>query len=74
MIMTTFTEGLDLSGKIVIPLTTHVMSGLGNTERDYAASCPGATLGEGLAVRGEEVRQADDEVRSWLRRIGLPIV
>ena len=26
--------------------------------------------GEGLAVRGEEVRRARAEVRSWLRRIG----
>ncbi|MGW1762025.1 hypothetical protein [Streptomyces mirabilis] len=46
-------------------------SGLGTTERDYAASCPGATIGKGLAVHGEEVREADAEVRSWLRRIGV---
>ncbi|WP_240436893.1 flavodoxin [Streptomyces sporangiiformans] len=71
MIMTTFTEALDFSGKTVIPFTTHAMSGLGTTERDYAASCGGATFGEGLAVRGEKARDADDEVGSWLRRIGL---
>ncbi|MFC4006895.1 flavodoxin [Nonomuraea purpurea] len=71
MIMSTFTEGLDFSGKTVFPLTTYAMSGLGTTERDYAASCPGATLGEGLAVRGEEVADADAEVESWLRRVGL---
>jgi hypothetical protein len=47
------------------------MSGLGTTERDYAVSCPGATLGEGLAVRGEEVTDAGPAVESWLRRIGL---
>ncbi|MER5217382.1 flavodoxin [Streptomyces sp. NPDC002838] len=51
MIMTTFTEALDFDGKTVIPFTTHAMSGLGTTERDYAASCRGATFGEGLAVR-----------------------
>ncbi|WP_406470408.1 flavodoxin [Streptomyces sp. NBC_01615] len=71
MIMTTFTEKFDFRGKTVFPITTHAMSGLGTTERDYAASCPGATIGEGLAVRGEEVRDADDAVRSWLRRTGL---
>ncbi|MCZ4513889.1 flavodoxin [Streptomyces sp. ActVer] len=70
MIMSTFAERLDFRGKTVFPFTTHAMSGLGTTERDYAASCRGATIGEGLAVRGEEVRQADTEVRSWLRRIG----
>jgi hypothetical protein len=47
------------------------MSGLGTTERDYAASCPGATLGEGLAVRGEEVADASPIIESWLRRTGL---
>ncbi|MEU9330760.1 flavodoxin [Streptomyces canus] len=70
MIMTTFAERYDFRGKTVHPVTTHAMSGLGTTVRDYAASCPGATIGEGLAVRGEEVRKADAEVRSWLRRIG----
>jgi flavodoxin len=71
MIMSTFAEGFDFAGKTVFPFTTHAMSGLGTTARDYAASCPGATIGEGLAVRGEEVRDAGAAVESWLRRIGL---
>ncbi|MEU5655113.1 flavodoxin [Streptomyces sp. NPDC047737] len=71
MIMTTFTEALDFRSKTVHPITTYAMSGLGTTELDYAASCPGATLAEGLAVRGEQVKDADDEVEQWLRRIGL---
>jgi len=71
MIMTTFVEGLGFAGKTLHPLTTYAMSGLGTTERDYAASCPGATLGEGLAVRGEEVADAEPAVAEWLRRIGL---
>jgi flavodoxin len=71
MIMSTFTESLDFTGKTIHPLTTYAMSGLGTTERDYAALCPGATLGEGLAVRGEEAADAGPAVESWLRRIGL---
>jgi flavodoxin len=71
MIMSTFTEGLDFAGKTVYPFTTHAMSGLGTTERDYAASCRGATLGEGLAVRGEEAADAGPAVEAWLRRTGL---
>jgi flavodoxin len=71
MIMSTFTETLDLTGKTIHPFTTHAMSGLGTTERDYAASCPGATLREGLAVRGEEAADSGPAVESWLRRIGL---
>jgi flavodoxin len=71
MIMTSFVEGFDFTGKTVFPFTTHAMSGLGTTVRDYAASCPGATIGEGLAVRGEEVRDAGAAVESWLQRINL---
>jgi flavodoxin len=33
MIMSTFTEHLDFTGKTIHPLTTHAMSGLGTTER-----------------------------------------
>ncbi|MET8274938.1 MULTISPECIES: flavodoxin [unclassified Streptomyces] len=71
VIMSTFAERFDFRGKTVFPFTTHAMSGLGTTERDYAVSCPGAAMGEGLAVRGEEVEDAGAEVQSWLRRIGV---
>ncbi|MEV4095710.1 flavodoxin [Streptosporangium saharense] len=72
MIMTTFTDRYDFVGKTVHPLTTYAMSGLGTVEADYTASCPGATLGEGLAVRGEEVTGAGPAIDAWLRRTGLP--
>ena len=71
MIMTTFAESYDFTGKTVHPVTTHAMSGLGTTERDYARACPGATIGEGLAVRGEETLDAGPAVESWLRRTRL---
>lgn len=71
MIMSTFTEGLDLAGKPVHPFTTHAMSGLGTTQRDYAATCPDAIVGEGLAIQGEKAREARPEVAAWIRRIGL---
>ncbi len=71
MIMRTFTEGLDLAGKLVIPFTTHAMSGLGRAVEIYRSTCRGATIGDGLAVRGEEVAQAGPAVGDWLRRVGL---
>jgi len=71
MIMTTFTENYDFSGKTVHPVTTHAMSGLGTTPDDYAESCRGARIATGLAVRGEEARSARADVDSWLRRTGL---
>ena len=71
MIMTTFAESYDVTGRTIFPVTTHAMSGLGTTGRDYARSCPGAIIGEELAVRGEEVREAGPDLESWLRRTGL---
>ena len=71
MIMSTFVEGFDFTGKTIFPFTTHAGSGLGTTVRDYTASCPGAVIGAGLAVRGEEVRDAGAAVEEWLRSINL---
>jgi flavodoxin len=72
MIMSTFAERYDFSGKTVLPITTYAMSGLGTTAEDYAQVCPGARIGTGLAVRGEEVRSDGGRaVDAWLRRTGL---
>jgi flavodoxin len=71
MIMSTFAESHDFAGKTIHPFTTHAMSGLGTTERDYAQSCDGATIGEGLAIRGEEASNARPQIAAWLRRIGI---
>jgi flavodoxin len=70
-IMATFAERFDFAGKTVFPFVTYAVSGLGGAARDYAAWCPGATIGEGLAVRGEEVSGSGEAVEDWLRRIGL---
>jgi flavodoxin len=71
MIMTTFTEGHDFTGKTVHPFVTYAVSGLGSTERIYGASCAGARLVPGLAVRGEEVADHRDDLVTWLREAGL---
>jgi flavodoxin len=71
MIMSTFADRYDFAGKTVFPVVTYAVSGLGRTQLDYAAACPGATVRDGLAVRGEEVNDALPTVQSWLQRVGL---
>ena len=71
MIMSTFAESFDFTGKTVYPVVTYAVSGLGTTERDYATLCPGATIGEGLAVQGEDVHDGGPAVTAWLQRTGL---
>jgi len=73
MIMHTFAMRYDFTGKTVHPFTTHAMSGLGSVVRDYAEVCSGATLGESLALQGEQVWQGGPRaVTAWLDRLDLP--
>jgi flavodoxin len=71
MIMRTFAERYDFADKLVLPVTTYAVSGLGSAADEYADACRGATIGRGLAVRGEEVRDAGGSVDAWLRRTHL---
>jgi hypothetical protein len=71
MILSTFLEGLDLRGTTVRPFVTYAVSGLGNAPREYARLAPTATLGDALAVQGEESSDAEPNVQRWLRSSGL---
>lgn len=73
MIMATFAEGATLTGATVLPFVTYTVSGLGSTESFYRDLRTGARLGDGLAVRGEEVRDGGtgSDVDRWLSAAGL---
>ena len=71
MIMNTFTEAFDFSGKTVFPFVTYAVSQLGRTEEVYRQSCRGARFGSALAIRGEEATGSRSAVGDWLARIGL---
>ena len=71
MIMSTFAESFDFSGKAIHPVVTYAVSGLGATMETYADLTKGGRLTNGLAVRGETARRAEPQVRAWLRRIKL---
>jgi flavodoxin len=71
MIMRTFVDSVDVTGRTVFPFVTYAVSGLGRAAEEYAELCRGATVGEGLAVLGEEAARSGPDVEDWLRRIGL---
>ena len=54
--MFSFFKDHDLSGKTVIPFTTHEGSGLASTVRDVMKAWPKATVKDGFAIYGHEVR------------------
>lgn len=69
-VMFTFFKDHDLSGKTVIPYTTHEGSGLASTVKDVKKAWPKATVKEGFAIYGHEVRTGRAKVEKWLKGLG----
>lgn len=69
----TFLERHDWQGKVVIPFCTHEGSGLSDTENLLRAACRGASVLNGLAVRGSvaqnERETARKQVLEWLKQL-----
>lgn len=69
----TFLERHDWQGKVVIPFCTHEGSGLSDTENRLRTACRGASVLNGLAVRGSvaqnERETARRQVLEWLKRL-----
>ena len=73
MCVYTFLEQHDWQGKVVIPFCTHEGSGLSDTENRLRTTCRGASVLNGLAVRGSvaqnERETARNQVLEWLKRL-----
>ena len=62
----TFFNEYDLSGKTIIPVTTHEGSRLADSFTKMKELEPDATVLDGLAVSGSRVENARDDVADWL--------
>ncbi len=69
-VMFTFFKDHDLSGKTVIPFTTHEGSGLASTVQDVKKAWPKATVKDGFAIYGHEVSSGRAKVEKWLKGLG----
>lgn len=67
MAVFTFLEHFDFSGKTIKPFCTHEGSGLGSSIADIEKLCPAAKVGNGLAIRGGSVRQAENKIEKWIQ-------
>ena len=67
MCIFTFLEHYDWSGKKIAPLCTNEGSGLANSEKDIARSCPGAQMRPGLSIKGHQVVQLQKEIEDWAK-------
>lgn len=71
MILYTFLENNDLSGKTVIPFSTHGGSGFSDTISTIAELQPNArVLRNGYTVSRNSVERAEPDVAAWLTKLG----
>ena len=76
MILYTFFESNAdaLSGKTLIPFSTHAGSGLSGFDRKLSATLPDSTVGKGLAIAGTDAQYnpgtVREDVNSWLSALG----
>ncbi|MEW6526060.1 MAG: flavodoxin [Spirochaetota bacterium] len=71
MVVFTFLERHDFSGKIIAPVCTHEGSVMGKSESDIKRLCPHSKVLKGLAIRGGSVHNADKDITEWLHAIGI---
>lgn len=67
MVIWTFLEHFDFSGKTIRPLCTNEGSGMGSSESDIRKLCPDANVTKGLALIGGKVKEAKNEIARWIQ-------
>lgn len=71
MILYTFLETYDLSGKTIVPFNTHGGSRFSRTIRTIASLQPNATVVQnGFTVSRDDVEDSEKSLISWLRELG----
>lgn len=72
MIMETLFDTYDFTGVTIVPFNTHEGSGNGGTYEMIREREPGATVLDGLAIRGGDVSASSkDDIQKWLDGLAL---
>ena len=71
MILYTFLDEYDLSGKTIAPFNTSGGSGFSGSLDTIAEMEPEAEIAEGLSLGDEEAEDCADDVAEWLVNIGM---
>lgn len=76
MILHSFMESYDFTGKTVVPFNTHEGSGQSGTQKTITDKLEGATVLQGLAMRGSTAQAlpcdgTDAAVQNWLDGLGI---
>ena len=71
MIMYTFLDEYDLSGKTIVPFNTSGGSGFSGSLDTIAEMEPDAEVTEGISLGSGEAEDCEDEVAEWLANMGM---
>ncbi len=82
--MKSFLKQYDLSGKTIVPFNTNGGYGIGTSFQKVKELCPNSNVLEGFTIRGgserdgqylvlkdEKRKEAEDNVKQWLQKLGL---
>ncbi len=69
MILYTFFESYDFSGKTIVTFNTHGGSGFSNTVSTIRSLEPNANVIEGLAISRNHIQDAKDEIVEWVNEL-----
>lgn len=72
MIMYTFFETYDFSGKTIIPFNTHGGSGFSGTIGTIRELEPNATVENGLSISRNNIQDAEQQIIDWVNTFDLP--
>ena len=68
MVLFTFLEEYDFSGKVIRPICTNEGSGLGKSVEDIKRLCPNSEVRTGLSITGSEVSESEEKLKKWLEK------
>lgn len=71
MIIYSFVESHDFTGKTIIPFATSGGSGLSGSDSRIATICEGATILDGLVLSGSNIRNLRSSVDEWISSLGI---
>lgn len=62
MTMRTFLDGFEMRGTTIHPFVTYPVSCIGASIEEYTQLCLGASIDDGIAVRGDKARDGEADV------------
>lgn len=69
MVLFTFLEHYDMTGKKICPFCTNEGSKMGRSVQDIRQLCPASIVEEGLSVHGAEAADSLNLVQAWVKEV-----